>query len=122
MESQQNPVEMRYENFLDPPILINWIKNQKDKTTLFFTGKTNYGKTEVLISVLIKEKYNPLFIRDINGLKNLREDHSAIVLDDIQWSDISRQVKIHLLDKSRSSEIRVLYSTVTIKAHGNSQQ
>ena len=58
------------------------------------------------------ENFDPLLIRNINALKNLKENNKALILDDIDWSNISREEKIHLIDKNQISQIRVLYNVI----------
>ncbi len=55
--------------------------------------------------------FNPLLIRELNSLRKLESSRKALIFDDINWSEISREQKIHLLDKDRSSDIRVLHDT-----------
>lgn len=86
------------------------LKWKKHKHALLFMGPTGLGKTEYAKSLFD----NPLFIRDINGLKELRRDHDGIIFDDMFFADWPREKQIHLLDLTNDSQINVKYSTVTI--------
>jgi hypothetical protein len=79
---------------------------------LFLTGKSGVGKTSSVVELL--ENYNPLIIRDVNGLKELKEDNKALIFDDIEWSSIPRETKIHLIDKEYVSDIRILYGVAKL--------
>lgn len=72
------------------------------------------GKTEGMISLL--ESHNPLFISDINGLKNLKGENKSIIFDDVDFSKLTREEILHLVDKERDSDIRVLYDVVKISS------
>ncbi len=52
------------------------------------------------------ENFNPLLIRNLNALKDLKEDNKVLIMDQ---NSIPRETKIHLLDKDFPSPIRVLY-------------
>lgn len=79
---------------------------------MFLTGKSGVGKTSSVVELL--ENYNPLIIRDVNGLKELKEDNKALIFDDIEWSSIPRETKIHLIDKEYVSDIRILYGVAKL--------
>ncbi len=104
----------KYTDFEYPEELLNWFQNEKGEKTLFLTGKSGVGKTSGIVALL--NEYNPLLVRDINGLKLLKDENKALILDDLNWSDIPRETKIHLLDKDFNSNIRVLYSVVDLPA------
>lgn len=79
---------------------------------MFLTGKSGFGKTSALIDLL--KDYNPLLVRNINSLKDLKDDNKAVILDDLDWSSIPRETKIHLLDKEYPSDIRVFYGVAKL--------
>ncbi len=70
------------------------------------------GKTSSMLYLL--NEYNPLLVRDLNTLKDLKDSNPALIFDDIDWKNISREEKIHLLDKDYESDIRVLYGTIDL--------
>lgn len=55
--------------------------------------------------MLLHKNEVPLLVRELNSLKNLKRKHTALIFDDIDWSNVSRENKLHLLDKERSSAI-----------------
>jgi hypothetical protein len=79
---------------------------------LFLTGKSGVGKTSSIIELL--KDFNPLLVRNLNSLKDLKEDNKALILDYLDWSDISRKTKIHLIDKEYPSYIRILYGVIKV--------
>lgn len=58
--------------------------------------------------------YNPILITDINALKDLRREHNAIIFNDIDWSIIPHETKIHLFDKNRSSKVKIIYQYIEV--------
>jgi hypothetical protein len=65
----------------------------------------------------IKFSYNllkKLLVRNLNTLKELTEANRALIFDDIDWSKITREEKIHLIDKDYVSAIRVLYGCINL--------
>lgn len=62
------------------------------------------------------QDFNPLRINDINALKNLKPEHKAIILDDLNWKKVDREVKIELLEKARDSNIKIIYQVVDLPA------
>lgn len=100
------------ENFKIPNSILEWQKN-KQNLTLILEGSSGIGKTELAKS-LLKEKF-PLFIRDINQIKNFKEDeHKSILFDDPDFSKFTREQKIHLLDNENPSDIRILFDSIRI--------
>lgn len=112
LEHKSAKCEPKYSSYEYPESLLNWFANKKDETTLFLTGPSGTGKTEGIIYLL--REFNPLLITELNSLKNLRDDNKAIIFDDIKWSEISRETKIHLFDKNRPSAIKILYQVVDL--------
>lgn len=112
LELKKGKNSVKYDNFSIPTEILNWFENERDKKTLFLTGKSGVGKTSCMLHLL--DKYNPLLVRNLNSLKNLKDSNQAVILDDLDWKDISREEKIHLLDKDYESIIRVLYGTVSL--------
>lgn len=91
---------------------MDWFNSRRDDETLFLTGPSGTGKTEGIINLL--KDFNPILITDINALKDLKPEHKAIIFDDIDWFNIPREVKIHLLNKTRPSNIKIVYQTVKL--------
>jgi len=44
-------------------------------------GKTGFGKIQAMKTLLID--YNPLLIKEINALKELKPENKALILDDV---------------------------------------
>jgi hypothetical protein len=112
LDLKKQKIVPKHSNFNYPKEILDWFSNLKDEKTLFLTGQSGVGKTSGIVSLL--NEYNPLLIRDLNGLKNLREDNKALIFDDLDWNNISRETKIHLLDKEFDSQIRILYAVVDL--------
>lgn len=104
----------KFENFEYPKELLEWYGKYRDIFTLFLTGPSGVGKTEGIIALL--KDLNPLLITDINSLKYLSSNHKAIIFDDINWSKIEREDKIHLLEKVREVDIKIIYQVIRIPA------
>ena len=75
-------------------------------------GKTGFGKTQAMKTLLID--YNPLLIKEINALKELKPENKVLILDDLDWKDVSRETKLSIFDKDESAQVRVLYDCVTV--------
>lgn len=112
LELKHKKLVSKYKHFNYPKKLLDWFNNEKDSKTLFLTGKSGVGKTSGIIALL--ENFNPLLIRDLNALKDLKQDNKTLIMDDINWNSIPCETKIHLLDKDFNSQIRVLYSVVDL--------
>lgn len=87
-------------------------KNQ----TLILKGPSNMGKTE-LSKALLKSTSGdaPKLISNLNQL-NYRDPHQPMLLDDMNFSKISRSKLIALLDIENTRGIRVLYDVHEIEA------
>lgn len=112
LESSSLKLPLKFTDFDYPKEINHWFEFEKDTRTLFLTGPSGAGKTEGVINLL--KDYNPILITDINALKELKSSHKAIIFDDINWSVIPREVKIHLLDKNRTSNIKIIYQSVKL--------
>jgi len=73
---------------------------------LVLYGKSRTGKTEGMITLL--EDHNAFLIRDINGLKDLKEENKSIIFDSINFKKFTLEDILHLLNKERNSDIRIL--------------
>ncbi len=71
------------------------------------TGPTGSGKTEGIINLFVD--YNSFIITNRNTLKSVTSEHGAVIFDDINWSKIDTDTKIHLLDKLKQSDIKIIY-------------
>jgi hypothetical protein len=109
-------VKARYpiESFNIPDSIKNWIKFEKDFTTLALIGKPNTGKTELIVSLFESEGLKPLLVRNINSLKFLKKINKSIIFDDVDFEKFSSEELIHLFDKTHNSDIKILYQIVTI--------
>lgn len=113
IDTNVSKVKPRFSDFEYPEDLLNWFETEKDQKTLFLTGPSGTGKTEGLINLL--KDFNPILITEINALKYLTDENKAIIFDDLDWSNISRETKIHLFDKDRLSNIKIIYQSVSLK-------
>jgi hypothetical protein len=112
LENNNEKLSPKFTNYDYPEGILSWFKFDKDHKTLFLTGPSGTGKTEGVINLL--KDYNPILITDINALKDLKASNKALIFDDIDWSNISRETKIHLLDKNRPANIKIIYQSVKI--------
>lgn len=99
-----------------PEILTMLQKWKPEEQTLILRGPTNLGKTELAKS-LLKELTgkNPLFCRNLNKLR-YRDDGQPFILDDMEFSSITREAGIHITDTKQDSDIRVLFGIHTVEA------
>ena len=58
--------------------------------------------------------YNPLLIKQINALKDLKFENKALILDNFDSKNGSRKTKLSIFDKDKSGKVRVLYDFVMI--------
>lgn len=109
-------VEPKYtlDSFIYPNELMEWFNELKTTRTLVLESASGYGKTQGIITLLKHHGYKILRITDINNLKDIRTEHSALILDDLDWTDIKNVTKISLFDKDSFNNIRILYSTVML--------
>ena len=116
LKDKENRLETRfnYDSFNFPKEFTDWYNNEKDTKTLILNGKSGTGKTESLIPFLTSKGLNPILIKDLNRLRYLKSTNKAISLDDVDLSYLSTEALITLLDKTRDSEVRVLYDIVKI--------
>lgn len=86
------------------------------KETLVLEGESNMGKTE-LAKALLKHltKKNPIFCSNLNKL-SYRDAHQPIILDDMNFQNISRSKGIALTDIENDRDIRILFGIHTIEA------
>lgn len=50
---------------------------------------SGFGKTEGRIGLF--EEFNPLLIKDLNSLKNVKDSNLALIMDDINWRDRNKR-------------------------------
>jgi hypothetical protein len=112
LENIDEKLSPKFTNYNYPEDLLHWFNFERDEKTLFLTGPSGTGKTEGLINLL--KDFNPILITDINALKDLKSSNKAIIFDDIDWLSIPRETKIHLFDKNRCSNIKIIYQTVKL--------
>jgi hypothetical protein len=84
--------------YLEP--LLNWSESYKDTRTLFLTVSFEISKNEETISFLTTE---------FSVLKNRKDDNKAIIFEDTNWLNVSRETKVHLFQKSRFSDTKILH-------------
>jgi len=99
-----------------PDGISNWLEDPH-RTTLLLHGPSGTGKTELAKSLLSSLGMEYVLIRDLNGLKKFDPlIHRAVIFDDLDVSDRSREELIHLFDVENESDIRILYQSVQIPA------
>ena len=93
--------------------LINCYENKRDEKILVLNGKLGTGKTKNLITFLTTKCLNAILTKDLNRFRDLNYSNKAIILNDMDLSKLSS--KKSLLDKTRDSEVRVLYEINKLK-------
>lgn len=110
-----------HRNFNIPKKIENWLEKNKKKT-LFLLGKSGTGKTQLAKSLIVKylkiEEF--LFVRELNQLKDLNDNHEAIIFDDISLESTvaggdHRLTLLNLFETDNIAAVRLLYKHVTIK-------
>lgn len=104
-------------DFIDvPKEVINWMEDENRKT-LILHGPSGTGKTELAKAILNDLDKNFIFIRDINALKGFSlMTHQAIIFDDLNTEELSREMIIHICDTENASSVRILYGTKDLPA------
>ena len=57
--------------------------------------------------------FHPLFIKEINALKDSKPENKGFILDDVDW----RQTKLSIFDKDESGQLWVLYDCVMVPSN-----
>lgn len=72
--------------------------------SLVVIGRPGIGKTELIKSFLQEHGYNPLLIKELNGLEEFTPGvHTAIIMDDPTFDKVNREKLIALLDGDQQS-------------------
>lgn len=96
--------------------LDEWVQD-KSPMTLFLSGRSGTGKTELAKALLHQRKLKSVFIRNRHALKEFNVGlHQAILFDDIDPDEFTREEMINLVDVDNDSQIRVLYGYADIPA------
>ena len=99
-----------------PERISEWLKEDKPLVLVLF-GKSGTGKTELAKALLHEKDLKSLFIRSKHALKEFKVDfHEAILLDDINPDEFTREELIHLSDSENDSQIKILYGYASIPA------
>ncbi len=100
-----NPDDFPLDAFLMDDLDIN------DGKTIILYGPTSVGKTTFAVAHF----KNPLFVCDMDDLKNLDEgSHDGIVFDDMSFMHIPRDPQVHIVDQRRRNSIRIRFVTCSI--------
>lgn len=93
-----------------------WIReglSQGFKVTLVLFGPAGTGKTQLARAILKSLNLNYVEISDIEDFKRLDlSEHKAILVDDVDFTNISRGIKLNILDSRASKTINVKYGSV----------
>ena len=92
---------------------------EKPEKTLYLSGGSGIGKTEML-KMLFAKKYgaeNFLRVNNLEGLKELlTKRYKAIILDDVDLNKLTPEEILGILDVANTHIQRILYGTVEIPA------
>lgn len=94
---KKSPTKFKKEDFTYPEEIQNWFDYEKQVKTLVLIGKSGFEKTQSIKTLLID--FNPLLIKEINALKDLKPQNKALILDDVDWKDVSSETKLSIFDK-----------------------
>lgn len=119
-DAQKTDVKIYAVNTFDVPEKVEeWINKEYKRKTLFLTGASGTGKTEMIKS-LLSEKYgkeNVLRVTDLEGLRKLHTgSYAAVIFDDINVDTRTAEEKISLIDVENASDVRILYNSVSLPA------
>ena len=99
-----------------PEKISEWLKEDKPLVLILF-GESGTGKTELAKALLHEKDLKSLFIRSKHALKEFKVGfHEAILLDDINPDEFTREELIHLSDSENDSQIKILYGYASIPA------
>jgi len=89
-----------------------WPAIEDWKTSYIIWGDAGIGKTE-----FAKAHFkNPLFVCNMDDLKDFSEDHDGIIFDDMDFKHIPREAQIHILDVDNPRTIKCRYENAVIPA------
>ncbi|OMJ15150.1 hypothetical protein AYI70_g7460 [Smittium culicis] len=95
--STGSPVDPNYK-FYDVPKIRDW---NRLKQCLWLFGPRDLGKTAYARSLF----KNPLVVKSLDTINLLKYDNDGIIFDDMEFSKLSREQTIHLLDIETSSPV-----------------
>ena len=110
-------IEYSLDDFVELPEPIKQWLGEEGRTPLILYGGSGFGKTALAKSLMsfLDKKY--MLVSDINDLREFdNSDFNAIIFDDLDFTDMSRESIIHLMDVEEDRNIRVLYGTALIPA------
>jgi hypothetical protein len=107
-------------DFVDVPTgVTDWINDDKD-FVLVIHGKPGTGKTQLAMAAMVAKTGNKDFIMvsERNQLQKLAESPvgTAVLFDDFNTDEFTREGLIHLVDSEQERSIRILYGTAIIPA------
>ena len=84
-----------------------------DSRTLVIVGKSGYGKTQGMLSLL--GPHGVLVVKDINNLRAFKTSvHKIILLVDFDFSKMNIEELKHMFDSQSEAQIRVLYGMIRL--------
>lgn len=92
---------------------------EKPEKTLYLSGGSGIGKTEMMKMVFAKKygEENYLRINNIEGLKELMiKKYEGLIMDDIDLEKLTPEELLGLLDVANTHIQRILYGTVEVPA------
>lgn len=97
-----------------PESVLEWLTNESHVPLILYGG-SGFGKTALAKSLMsfLGKKY--MIVSDINDLKEFHNsDFNAIIFDDLNLENLTREQIVHLVDVEEDRHIRVLYGTARV--------
>ena len=99
-------------DFILPERLQAWC-DQDCQPTLILVGEAGTCKTVFCITIARERGLKLLICNHIEGLKDLTDEHTAILFDDFSFKSLEKQQLLAVLATDQAKQLRVLHSTVT---------
>ena len=110
-----NRTEFSFDSFVGlPDTVLKWLETLGDKP-LILHGGSGFGKTALAKTLMNQLGKKYLIVSEINDLRRFMDsDFNAIIFDDLDFTKMSRENVIHLVDSDEDRNIRILYGTALI--------
>ena len=114
-ERLESRTEYNFNSFVGvPDIVLDWLESLANKPLILYGG-SGFGKTALAKTLMNQLGKKYLIVSEINDLKHFAaSDFNAIIFDDLDFTQMSRENIIHLVDSDEDRNIRILYGTALI--------